>query len=102
MTVAHVTAAQPRAAVPPPTSIAANVHLDAVRGAAALAVVAYHIRYKFFLDYSEVRSSDLLTHVFYAATAFGHDAVMVFFVLSGYLITGTVLKDVRGDRWSWG
>jgi peptidoglycan/LPS O-acetylase OafA/YrhL len=86
----------------PNPSIAATVHLDAVRGAAALAVVAYHIRYKFFLDYSEVHSSDLLTHGFYAATSFGHDAVMVFFVLSGYLITGTVLKDVRTDRWSWG
>lgn len=79
---------------------AASVHLDAVRGLAALAVVIYHIRYKFFLDYSEVPHT-LTSLGFYTATSFGHDAVMVFFVLSGYLISGTVLKDLRRGRWSW-
>jgi peptidoglycan/LPS O-acetylase OafA/YrhL len=81
-------------------SIMSTIHLDAVRGAAALAVLAYHIRYKFFLDYSEV-SSTAFTKLFYIATSFGHDAVMVFFVLSGYLISGTILKDLTARRWSW-
>ncbi len=78
-----------------------SLHLDAVRGAAALAVVAYHIRYKFFVDYSEAFTGSFATQLFYVITSFGHDAVMVFFVLSGYLITGTVTKDVAVKQWSW-
>lgn len=78
-----------------------SVHLDAIRGAAALAVVAYHIRYKFFVDYSEALTGSFATRLFYVMTSFGHDAVMVFFVLSGYLIAGTVIKDVTAKQWSW-
>lgn len=82
-----------------PSAFAA--HLDAMRGIAALAVVVYHIRYKFFLDYTDLPSPGLVTQGFYVITSFGHDAVMVFFALSGYLITGTVLKDLRNGSWSW-
>jgi peptidoglycan/LPS O-acetylase OafA/YrhL len=80
----------------------ATTHLDAVRGAAALAVVVYHVRYNFFLDYSQAGIHTPFSLLFYIATSFGHDAVMVFFVLSGYLISGTILKDLRANRWSWG
>lgn len=31
----------------------------------------------------------------------GYQAVMVFFVLSGYFISSTVLKAVKENRWSW-
>lgn len=31
----------------------------------------------------------------------GYQAVMVFFVLSGYFISSTVLKAITGNRWSW-
>ncbi|MES1254272.1 MAG: acyltransferase [Acidobacteriota bacterium] len=79
-----------------------SVHLDALRGGAALAVVLYHIRFRFFLDYGDVTAPSWFARVFYAATAFGHDAVMVFFVLSGYLIAGSVFKDLTQKRWSWG
>jgi peptidoglycan/LPS O-acetylase OafA/YrhL len=93
-------AADMNAARKNPSPVLSTIHLDAVRGIAALAVVAYHIRYKFFFDYSEA-TGGLLSQLFYAMTSFGHDAVMVFFVLSGYLISGTILKDVIGFRWSW-
>jgi peptidoglycan/LPS O-acetylase OafA/YrhL len=79
----------------------ASVHLDAVRGIAALAVLAYHIRYIFFPDYSEIANPSLAVRLFYVLTSYGHDAVMVFFVLSGYLISGTILKDVKRRTWSW-
>jgi peptidoglycan/LPS O-acetylase OafA/YrhL len=36
------------------------------------------------------------------ATSFGHDAVIVFFVLSGYFIASTVVKDTMHNQWSWG
>lgn len=80
----------------------ANIHLDAVRGLAALEVVAYHVRYAFFLDYSQAPGHGVGAQIFYIATSFGHDAVMVFFVLSGYLISGSILRDVSARRWSWG
>lgn len=72
-----------------------------MRGLAALAVVVFHIRNRYFLDYDSLPSPGLLTKAFYALTAFGHDAVIVFFVLSGYLISSKVLRDAEGGRWSW-
>jgi peptidoglycan/LPS O-acetylase OafA/YrhL len=38
---------------------------------------------------------------FYALTSLGHQAVIVFFVLSGYLVGGSVLEDVLGGRFRW-
>jgi peptidoglycan/LPS O-acetylase OafA/YrhL len=35
------------------------------------------------------------------STSFGHDAVMVFFVLSGFLVSGSVIRDCRLQRFSW-
>lgn len=32
----------------------------------------------------------------------GYQAVMVFFVLSGYFISTTVIKSITENRWSWG
>jgi len=37
----------------------------------------------------------------YALTAFGHDAVMVFFVVSGFLVGSAAIRDCRSGRWSW-
>ena len=31
----------------------------------------------------------------------GYQAVMVFFVLSGYFISSTVLRSINENRWSW-
>lgn len=76
-------------------------HLDLFRGVAALAVLAYHVRYRFFLDYKDLPSPSRPASLFYALTAFGHDAVMVFFVLSGYFIAGSVIRDRAARRWSW-
>lgn len=76
-------------------------HLDLIRGLAAVAVVVYHVRYRFFLDYHDVVNPGLTTKCYYALTAYGHDAVMVFFVLSGYFISASVTRDVAGGRWSW-
>lgn len=90
-----------RSAATAPVRRYASVHLDAIRGTAALAVLAYHIRYIFFPDYSEVADPSLPVRLFYVFTSYGHDAVMVFFVLSGYLIAGTILKDLNRRSWSW-
>ncbi len=75
--------------------------LDMIRGLAAVAVLLYHVRYRFFLDFGEVQDSGPIATGWYLLTAFGHDAVMVFFVVSGLLVgAGTVLS-CRAGRWSW-
>jgi peptidoglycan/LPS O-acetylase OafA/YrhL len=79
----------------------ASQHLDLVRGLAAVAVLVYHVRYRFFLDFADVQSPSLLARGWYILTAFGHDAVVVFFVLSGFFIGSAVIRDHRLGRWSW-
>jgi peptidoglycan/LPS O-acetylase OafA/YrhL len=85
---------------PPPLSSQASAHLDMVRGIAALAVLFGHWRSMFFVDWAQVRQQNLFLEFFYGSSKFGHEAVVVFFVLSGYLIGRTVLRAVWADRWS--
>lgn len=79
----------------------ASDHLNLIRGLAAIAVLVYHVRYRFFFDYADVGHPGLLQKSFYALTSFGHDAVMIFFVLSGYFISSSVIRDCRAGQWSW-
>jgi peptidoglycan/LPS O-acetylase OafA/YrhL len=79
----------------------ASEHLDLLRGAAAVAVLIYHVRYRFFFDYADLANLSLLQKGFYALTAFGHDAVIVFFVLSGYFISSSIIRDCASGNWSW-
>ncbi|HUR20352.1 MAG TPA: acyltransferase [Vicinamibacterales bacterium] len=78
-------------------------NLDLVRGLAALAVCAGHLRAFLFVDFGQVppASRGLFHQLFYLSTGLGHQAVMVFFVLSGYLVGGSVLTAHRQGRWSW-
>lgn len=81
---------------------ASSDHLDLVRGLAALAVMLGHLRNLFFADFSEISiRRNALTEFLYFVTGFGHEAVMVFFVLSGFLVGGTVLRGRLGGRWRW-
>src|SRR5262249_13058869 len=61
----------------------------------------YHVRYRFFLDYANVPSPDWFCNLCYGFTSFGHDAVIIFFVLSGYFISSSVIRDCAKGRWSW-
>ena len=81
---------------------ASSDHLDLVRGLAALAVMLGHLRNLFFVDSYEIRGySNLLIKIIYLATGFGHEAVMIFFVLSGFLVGGSVLRSRMDGEWSW-
>ncbi len=70
-----------------------EIHLDTIRGLAALVVVAGHARGLFFGSIIGTTSQGGVT--------MGHEAVMVFFVLSGYLVGGSVLKLFAANSWSW-
>lgn len=82
-------------------STVASVLLDALRGIAALLVCAGHWRYLFFIDYPMLHLHRKLLFVPYLMCTMGHQAVIVFFVLSGYLVGGHVLRALNTGKWSW-
>jgi peptidoglycan/LPS O-acetylase OafA/YrhL len=79
----------------------ASAHLDWIRGVSAAAVMVGHVRGLFFLDYPELSRKSPALALFYALTGLGHQAVMVFFVLSGFFISTSVTFALRERRWSW-
>lgn len=91
------TAPRGRATIAPGVSRA----LDVLRGLAALAVVLQHARTYLFADLSLLPPQPLAVRALYFATGFGHAAVMVFFVLSGFLVGGSALAAIESGRWSW-
>ena len=80
------------------------VHLDMARGLASLAVVFGHLRNIFFQDYQTVSQSLLgpFVKTVYFLSGFGHQAVMIFFVLSGFFITRSIMNAHQKGCWSWG
>src|SRR5665213_1657001 len=79
----------------------ASTALDCIRGLAAITVYLGHIRLLFYPEFRDVVAPGVMVKSFYLVTKLGHAAVMVFFVLSGYLVGGSVLKDMFADRWHW-
>jgi peptidoglycan/LPS O-acetylase OafA/YrhL len=77
------------------------VYLDLARGLAAMLVLAGHLRAFVFADLSTVGHVSVLWKVFYLLTSLGQQAVMVFFVLSGFLITKNISQLANSKRWSW-
>ena len=110
-----------------------SVHLDAMRGAAALMVFLNHTRALYFgsaLDsYDNAAKTPLslsqqnapvpvlnagtqgvengtgadvgLQELLHGEIKMASEAVIIFFVLSGYLVGGSVLRSVRKHYWSW-
>src|SRR4030088_13412 len=72
-----------------------------IRGVSALAVMLGHVRGLFFVYFPFLENKSLVVRLLYAVTGFGHQAVMIFFVLSGYFIGMSVLDSVAEHRWSW-
>ena len=67
--------------------------LDCFRWLAALSVLVTHVGIRMLAPVGEISAS--LPHAAYAFLAgFDHQAVMVFFVLSGFLVGGSVMREV--------
>ncbi|MGF6238997.1 peptidoglycan/LPS O-acetylase OafA/YrhL [Paraburkholderia sp. GAS38] len=75
--------------------------LDLIRALAAAAVCVSHIRALLFVDYRAGLHLGLIGQAFYFLSNYGHTAVTVFFVLSGYFVGGTVIRQVAAGTWSW-
>ena len=82
------------------TNSGRNLWLDLIRGCSALLVCLGHLRNAILVDYSELVHPNIAIKAFYIVTSLGHQAVMVFFVLSGYFVGGAVLRS--GAKFSWG
>jgi peptidoglycan/LPS O-acetylase OafA/YrhL len=77
------------------------IHLDMARGLAALVVLIGHLRSFVFLSYGDLKSHTPIDIVVWAITGFGHQAVMLFFVLSGFFISRSILVDDRTKGFTW-
>jgi peptidoglycan/LPS O-acetylase OafA/YrhL len=69
--------------------------LNASRWWAAFLVAAHHVRHIVLADASDVALSGALVKTFYFITSLGTQAVMIFFVVSGYLVGGTAIARSR-------
>jgi peptidoglycan/LPS O-acetylase OafA/YrhL len=76
----------------------AYLYMDAFRGLLALAVAFGHAWVLFIRDY--VPTGSIAVRLLYGLAGFAHAAVIMFFVLSGYWITRSVLSRVERG-WSW-
>lgn len=72
-----------------------------LRGTAALLVFLGHLRAFVFVNIGALNHPGVATKAFYALTGLGHEAVIVFFALSGYLVGGQALADMLRGRWRW-
>lgn len=78
------------------------IALNLMRGLAAVTVLLSHLRGDAFVDYGALPASQhrVVVEVFFAATRLGREAVLVFFVLSGFLVGGQVLKRLQEGRFN--
>ena len=68
--------------------------LNFLRWLSALMVVIGHLRSFLFVEYNLVENKTVFIKLFYFITGFGHQAVIVFFVISGYLVGGGSVEKV--------
>lgn len=85
---------------PLPLSVDASAWLHLTRCVAALMVLLGHWRAIFYVDYAGVASPSVALQAFYFLTGLGHQAVVIFFVLSGFFIGNVVIDASRMQRWS--
>ena len=76
--------------------------LDLLRGLAALAVMLGHTRGVVLQDFGTTGGeAGLLARAAYFATGLGHQAVVIFFAMSGFLVGGSTTKQVQSGRFCW-
>ncbi len=75
------------------------IWFDFFRGMAAFVVLIGHLRALVFKDF--VPTNSIFEKGFYFITGFGHQAVVVFFVLSGFFIVRSIEKSVEKNKWSY-
>jgi len=85
----------------PKITLAQSEFLDLARWVAALLVVFEHARNLAAVDYQDLPYSSVTTDLVYFFSGFGHEAVVIFFVISGYLVGGKALDDFARSNFDW-
>ncbi len=77
--------------------------LDLLRFLAAFAVLIAHARGFFLPEYSALPDSqrNIVTFVFYTCTRLGEEAVVFFFLLSGFLVGGRGIERLMNQTFNW-
>jgi peptidoglycan/LPS O-acetylase OafA/YrhL len=73
--------------------------LDLLRGVSALLVCANHLRGAMFVDFASLHGASAWIKLFYFVTSLGGQSVIVFFVLSGFFVGGSVVR--RWDKFDY-
>ncbi|WP_375512369.1 acyltransferase family protein [uncultured Nostoc sp.] len=92
---------QPIYSIPSIRNYRWSTHLDLLRGLASLLVFIGHMRILLFIEYSEIINPSFLTKRLNSFTVLGHQSVMIFFVLSGFFISTSVIRRIKQKQWSW-
>ncbi|HVV91972.1 MAG TPA: acyltransferase [Hyphomicrobiales bacterium] len=74
--------------------------LDFLRATSALLVLFGHTRNWFFLSIASVDHPGLLLKAFWFLTVVEQESVIVFFVLSGFLVGGSIVRACAADRFN--
>ena len=83
-----------------------SVHLDLIRGVSAVAVLVYHLRGLFFVDYPFLADKSLLASALYAVTGYGHQAVIAYLSseqaheASAGFVPGPCSGSIMGPNWN--
>jgi len=75
-------------------------YLNLLRWFSAILVMLDHVCTNYFVGISELEHVTFIDKVFYLLTFLGHNAVIVFFVLSGFFIGGGVYNDFINNKFS--
>jgi peptidoglycan/LPS O-acetylase OafA/YrhL len=75
-----------------------SMSISLLRGLAALVVAAAHLRSLMYPGFGDVRKPPLLFQGLAFGAGFAYLAVIVFFVLSGWLVGGSFLNKMESDR----
>lgn len=81
----------------PPVGYLHSPWLDFARALASFLVCFAHLRAFFLVDF-DASGGGPVAQVFYLLTGLHHQAVMVFFVLSGFLVGGALLREAGGPQ----
>lgn len=75
--------------------------LDLLRWTSALVVVLYHLRTTIMVPYDDLKNNNVFIDLFYFITSLGPQAVIVFFVLSGFLVGGNTFDMYKNGTFKW-
>lgn len=77
-------------------------YINLCRWVAALLVCVSHLRDFIFVAFENIIDPGTFDYFAFFLTNLGHQSVIVFFVLSGFLVGGNAILDFQMNRFSWG